>query len=74
MNSQTDNSLLAQILRFEEGCAILQNGHGEFKWPITHLPTGYNIGDSVTLSIKNSQNEEANELKTMKKLLEDLIN
>lgn len=74
MNPQTDNSLLAQILRFEEGCVILQNGHSEFKWPLTHLPTGCNIGDSVTLSVKNSQNEEENKLQTMKKLLEDLIN
>lgn len=74
MDSQTDNSLLAQILRFEEGYAILQNSHCEFKWPLTHLPTGYRIGDNIIITIQNSQNEKEDKLQTMKKLLEDLIN
>lgn len=68
------NDVSAQIIRFEDDCAILRNGHGEFRWPASTLPQNSQIGETVTLTIKNSESEESSKLTALRKLLEELIN
>ena len=72
--TQKNTDIEAQIIRFEEDCAILRNGHGEFRWPVTHLPLNPQIGQTIILTIKDTQSEESEKLIALRKILEELIN
>lgn len=75
MNQQTQSNtdVEAQIIRFEGDCAVLRNGHGEFRWPMTHLPNNLEVGETVILTVKNPHDEESSKLAALRKLLEELI-
>lgn len=76
MNEQIkkNTDVEVQILRLEGDCAVLKNGHGEFLWPMSHLPEKAAIGQTIMLTVKNPENEESAKLAALRKLLEELIN
>lgn len=68
-------SIAAKLERFEGAFAILRNETlGEFRWPVANLPAALKVGETVTLKIITSKQEEEEKYERMRRLLEELIN
>jgi hypothetical protein len=61
--------------RFEERFAVLENElTGEIHWPLKNLPEDLKPNDKVRLKIETDSLAQQEQIETLKKTLEELIN